>query len=74
MYSVVFGISGQHLKTPSKWKNCAHNDSGFFNILAYLLLNSDYGTGCVYSPIGLVIFVAVEGTFVRFKEGDDHFI
>ena len=29
-----------------------------------LLLNSDCGIGCVYSPLGLVIFVAVEGTFV----------
>ena len=37
-------------------------------------VNSDYGIGCVYSPIGLMIFVAVEGTFVCFTEGHDHFI
>ena len=48
--------------------------SVFFNIITYLLLNSDYGIGCVYSPLGFVIFVAVEGTFVRFTEGLDHFI
>ena len=29
--------------------------------------------GCVYSPLGLVIFVAVKGTFVRFTKGHDHF-
>ena len=40
----------------------------------YLLLNSDYGIGCVHSPLGLVIFVAVEGTFVCFTKGHDHFI
>ena len=28
----------------------------------------------MYSPPGLVIFVAVEGTFVRFTKGHDHFI
>ena len=28
----------------------------------------------MYSPLGLVIFVAVEGTFVRFTKGHDHFI
>ena len=28
----------------------------------------------MYSPPGLVIFVAVEGTFVRFTNGHDHFI
>ena len=46
--------------------------SVFFNIITYLLLNSDYGIGCVYSPLGLVIFVAVEGTFVCFTKGQDH--
>ena len=30
--------------------------------------------GCVYSPPGLVIFEAVEGTFVHFTKGHDHFI
>ena len=44
-------------------------ESSFFNIITYLLLNSDYGIGCVYSPHGLVIFVAVEGTFVCFTVG-----
>ena len=34
-----------------------------FNIIIYLLLNSDYGIGCVYSSLGLVIFVAIEWTF-----------
>ena len=43
-------------------------------IITYLLFNSDYGIGCVYSPLGLVIFVAVEGTFVHFTKGHDHFI
>ena len=43
-------------------------------LLTYLLLNSDYGIGCVYSPLGLMIFVAVEGTFVCFTKGHDHFI
>ena len=28
----------------------------------------------MYSPLGLVIFVAVEGTFVCFTKGHDHFI
>ena len=28
----------------------------------------------MYSPLGLVIFVAVEGTFVRFTKDHDHFI
>ena len=28
----------------------------------------------MYSPPGLVIFVAVEGTFVHFTKGHDHFI
>ena len=42
--------------------------SGFFNKITYLLLNSDYGIGCVYSPLGLEIFVAVEGTFVCFTD------
>ena len=28
----------------------------------------------MYSPLGLVIFVAVEGTFVCFTKGRDHFI
>ena len=28
--------------------------------------------GCVYSPLGLVIFVAVERTFVCFTKGQDH--
>ena len=28
----------------------------------------------MYSPLCLVIFVAVEGTFVRFTKGRDHFI
>ena len=28
----------------------------------------------MYSPLGLVIFVAVEGTFVRFTKVHDHFI
>ena len=28
----------------------------------------------MYSSLGLVIFVAVEGTFVCFTEGHDHFI
>ena len=28
----------------------------------------------MYSPVGLVIFVAVEGTFVRFTKGHHHFI
>ena len=46
----------------------------FFNIITYLLLNSDYRIGCVYSPLGLVIFVAVERTFVCFTKGHDHFI
>ena len=46
----------------------------FFNIITYLLLNSDYGIGCVYSPLGVVIFVAVERTFVCFIKGHDHFI
>ena len=41
-------------------------ESVFFNIVTYLHLNSDHGIGCVYSPLGLVIFVAVEGTFVCF--------
>ena len=27
----------------------------------------------MYSPLGLVIFVAVEGTFVHFTEGHDHY-
>ena len=49
-------------------------ESVFFNIITHLLLNSDYGIGCVYSPLGLVTFVAVEGTFVRFTKGHDHFI
>ena len=40
--------------------------SVFFNIITYLLLNSDHGIDCVYSPLGLVIFVAVEGTCVCF--------
>ena len=26
----------------------------------------------MYSPLGLVIFVAVEGTFVCFTKGQDH--
>ena len=38
----------------------------FFNIITYLLMNSDYGLGCVYSPLGLVIFVALERTLVCF--------
>ena len=46
----------------------------FFNIITYLLFNSDHGMGCVYSPPGLVIFVAVEGTFVHFTKRHDHFI
>ena len=63
------------LKMPSKWENFAHTCLiCFFNIITYLLLNSDYGIGCVYSPFGLVIFVAVEGTFVCFTKGHDHFI
>ena len=63
------------LKMPSKWENLAHNGLiSFVNIITYLLSNSDYGIGCVYSPLGLVIFVAVEGTFVRFTKGYDHFI
>ena len=48
--------------------------SVFFNIITYLILNSDYGIGCVYYPLGLVIFVAVEGTFVCFTKGHDHVI
>ena len=48
--------------------------SAFFNIITYLLLNSDYGIGCVYSPLGLVIFVAVERTFVCFTKSHEHFI
>ena len=28
----------------------------------------------MYSPLGLVIFVSVEGTFVCFTDGHDHFI
>ena len=48
--------------------------SAFFNIITYLLLNSDYGIWCEYSPLGLVIFVAVEGTFVCFTDGHDHCI
>ena len=35
-------------------------------------MNSDYGIGCVYSPFGLAIFVAVERTFVCFTKGHDH--
>ena len=27
----------------------------------------------MYSPLGLVIFVAVEGTLIRFTKGHDHF-
>ena len=30
--------------------------------------------GCVYPPPGLVIFVAVEGTFVHLTKGHDNFI
>ena len=48
-------------------------ESAFFNIITYKLLNSDYGIGCVYSPLDLVIFVAVQGTFVRFTKGHDYF-
>ena len=63
------------LKMPSKWENFAHNGLiCFFNIITYLPVNSDYGIGCVYSPLGLVIFVAVEGTFVCCTKGHDHFI
>ena len=38
--------------------------SPFFNIITYLLLNSDHSWDrvCVLSTLGLVIFVAVEGT------------
>ena len=38
----------------------------FFFSVVIIQLNSDHGIGCVYSPLGLVIFVAVEGTFVCF--------
>ena len=34
----------------------------FSNILTDLISNSDYGIGCVYSPLDLVIFVAFERT------------
>ena len=40
---------------------------GFANIITYLLLNIDYAIGCVYSPLGLVIFMAVERTCVCFS-------
>ena len=44
------------LKLPSKWENLAYNDLiYFFDIITYLLLNTDYGIGCVYSPLGLDI-------------------
>ena len=43
------------------------NENSIFNIITYLLLNSDDGIGCVYSPLGLVIFVAVEGTCMFYK-------
>ena len=53
-------------------RTCPHdfilNKSVFFNIITYLLLNSDYGIECVYSPLGLVTFVAVEGTFACFTD------
>ena len=42
-------------------------------MITYLLLNSDYGIGCVYSPFGLVIFVAVERTFVCFTKSHEHY-
>ena len=38
-------------------------------MITCLLLNSDHGIGSVYSPLDLVIFVAVEGTFVCFTDG-----
>ena len=47
--------------------------SAFFNIITYILFNSDHGIGCVYSPSGLVTFVAVEGTFVHFTKGHNHY-
>ena len=34
-------------------------------MFSILLFNSDHVIGCVYSPLGLVIFVAVEGTFYK---------
>ena len=40
--------------------------NGFICFFQHNYLNSDHGIGCVYSPLGLVIFVAVEGTFVCF--------
>ena len=40
--------------------------TSFFNIITNLLLNSDYGIDCGYSPPGLVIFVVLERTFCMF--------
>ena len=54
-----------YFKLPSKLENCAHNDLiCFYQHITYLLLNSGYGIGCVYSPLDLVIFVTVQRTFV----------
>ena len=59
---------------PSKWENCAHNGLICFFQHNYISTFEQWLWDRVWvlAP-GLVIFEAVEGTFVHFTKGHDHF-
>ena len=66
-FSFLYRLAFENVGASAKTDGAASYAIAFFNIITYLLLNSDYGIGCVYSPLGLVIFVAVERTCMFYK-------